>query len=186
MKRIIPILCFLIVLCAAGCSTVTVTDEAVGSLDLQQLKKYSWLAPQDKVAHVRAVKPEVEKLIVASVERYLAGKGLERTATEDADFFIAWFGKVDEKVSRTSVAHFYRPYGYGALAAQHPVMVEEGAPAQNWQEGTLILDIIDADSKAVVWRGSATDTIRGDMSADEVVVYINRSVKGLLDRFFSR
>lgn len=186
MKRIFSILCFLIVLCFASCSTVTVTDEAVGSLDLRQMKKYSWLAPQGKAGQVRTVKPEVEKLIVASVERYFSGKGLESTAAEEADFFITWFGKVDEKVSHTSVAHFYRPYGYGALAAQHPVMVEEGAPAKNWQEGTLILDIIDADSKTVVWRGSAKDTIRGDMSADEVVVYINRSVKGLLDRLFSR
>lgn len=185
MKRIFSILCLLIFFCLAGCSTVTVTDETVGMLEVQQMKKYSWLAPQDRGGEVRSVKPEVEKLIVSAVEKYLAGKGLEKTAAEDADVFITWFGKVDDKVSRTSVAHFYRPYGYGTLAAQHPAVVEEGAPVKNWQEGTLILDIIDADSKAVVWRGSATDTIRGDMSADEIVVYINRSVKGLLDRLFS-
>lgn len=185
MKRIFPILCFLIVLYLAGCSAVTVTDEAVGSIDLLQMKKYSWLTPEDGAGQVRAVKPEVEKLIVSSVDKYFAGKGLEHTAKDDADFYITWFGKVDEKVSRTSVAHFYRPYGYGTLAAQHPGMVEEGGPVKIWQEGTLVIDIIDADSKAVVWRGNATDTIRDDMSADEVPAYINRSVKGLLDRFFS-
>jgi hypothetical protein len=185
MKRIFPIVYFLVVLVLGSCSTVTVSDEAVGSIDLLQLKKYSWFEPMDGAGQVRTVKPEVQKLIVSSVEKYLAGKGVERVSREDADVLITWFGKVDEKVSRTSVAHFYRPYGYGTLAAQHPEMVGEGVPVKSWQEGTLIIDVIDADSKGVIWRGSATDTIRDDMSAEEVPAYINRSVKGLLDRFFS-
>jgi hypothetical protein len=185
MKRIFPNFCLLIALCLAGCSAVTVTDETVGSIDLLQMEKYSWLARQNEGGEVRTVNPQVEKMIVSSVDKYLARKGLERVAENEADIFITWFGKVDEKVSRSSVAHFYGPYGYGPLAAQHPGMVQEGAPEKSWKEGTLIIDILDADKKSVVWRGSATDTIRDDMSAGEVPAYINRSVKGVLDRFFS-
>lgn len=185
MRKPIFIVLILIVALIAGCSKINVTDEMVESVNIAALQKYSWVSVTDDAEQVRVANPEVEKIVVAVVDRYLARKGLEKATKEEADILFNWFGKVDDKVAHQSVSHFYQPYGYGPVASKHPVMVEEGAVKRSWQEGTLIIDIIDAKSKNVIWRGSASDTIRENMTEADAAAYIDRSAKTLLDRFFS-
>lgn len=176
----------LVMLFLAGCSTVTVREDIASRSDLSGYRTYGWTAVDGGSGDVRATNPEVEKLVVAAVDRYMKRRGVEKVAVDDADCLVSWFGSVKNKVSHQSVAHFYTPYGYGAVASQHTAMVEEGAVARTWREGTLIIDIIDRESKRIVWRGSASNALSDNMTEGDAVAYVDRSVKALLDKLFLR
>ena len=120
------------------------------------------------------------------MERELTRKGYQVVPCENADFLVSWFGKVNEKVRHQDIDHFYRSYGYGTLSATQPVAAERGSVAKIMSEGTLMVDIVDGQDRQVIWRGSATDSVRQGMSEIEVAAYIERSVKKLLSEFPTR
>jgi Domain of unknown function (DUF4136) len=56
----------------------------------------------------------------------------------------------------------------------------EGASQRAYTEGTLILGIVDATSRALVWRGTATDVVADRADAiDEIA----KAVRQMLDDF---
>lgn len=185
MKKICWCFLFAMFLLLSACSTVTVDHRSAESADFSVLKNYSWLS-SDAAAEIQARNPKIEKMVMTAVNQQLRGKGYNRTTEGNADFYVSWFGKVNEKVAEKSISHFYRTSGYGVLAGQQPAMVEKGAETKPYVEGTLILDIIEARSKKVIWRGSAADTIKEGMSDAEIVAYIQRSVNKILAAFPGR
>jgi hypothetical protein len=72
----------------------------------------------------------------------------------EADFFVGYFITLDRKVD-VNVVNNYHGYGW----VQGPrVYVDE------YDEGTLILDIVDASTSSIIWRGIAMDRV--DFLAD--------------------
>ena len=99
----------------------------------------------------------------------LRGKGLTRT--DDApDLLVAYFTSVKEslKVTNWGSGHGRRRWHRNDLRidVRH--------------EGTLILDILDAPKRELVWRGRATGLVDRSDNAKERV---NEAVKALLAEF---
>ena len=182
MKEFLKYSLIALSLVVSGCSAVTVDHDSLAGVDFSTMKNYSWLNG-DSGSEVKARNPKVNMMVMSSVGQQLKNKGYNRTTEENADFYVTWFGKVDEKVSQQSISHFYRTSGYGVLAGQYPEAVEAGGGEKTYLEGTLILDVIEAKSNKVIWRGSAADTIREGMSDAEIAAYIQRSVSKILAPF---
>lgn len=180
MKNVL--ICLLSIIWLTGCSTVAVNFEVNESADFAQLKHYAWVE-EESGDKVRVTKPQVGRNVVSSVDRHLSRKGYVLTEKSEADFLVSWFGRVKDKVAQNNIDHFYNTYGYGALAATQPEMVAEGGGSRNFSKGTLIIDLLDAKTKKVIWRGTATDTIVADMSEGDVAAYIERSVRQVLSGF---
>jgi hypothetical protein len=82
--------------------------------------------------------------IKLAVDRALQAKGF-REAGADPDCFVAWHGAIDGKMSLTTIRDDYW-YGWGWYG---PGISTAQTYANEWDEGTLHIDIIDAGS----WRG---------------------------------
>ena len=50
-------------------------------------------------------------------------------------------------------------------------------------EGTLILDIIDAHNNEITWRGWASKALDHDPDPDNVRMYVNKAVEKILEKF---
>ena len=166
-----------------GCSTVKTEYQAAPSNTLGTARTFAWFDTTQSASQNQVKNPEVAAYLTKAIEKQLTSMGYRKVQKSEADFLIAWFGKVQDQVSNQSIAHFYNTYGYGTLAAKHPAMVEEGGLQRHFTTGTLVVDIIDPQVKSVVWRGSATDTIVEDMSRADVGAYLDRSVRQLFKDF---
>ena len=74
----------------------------------------------------------------------------------------------------TSVVNNY--HGYGWMRGPH-VYVDE------YDEGTLILDIVDASSRAIIWRGMAIDRVDFLASPEDKKETIREAVGKMLELF---
>jgi len=90
--------------------------------------------------------------------------------SKDPDLLISWFIKV-EKVEEVNVYHDY----YGRWRAGRWVDINK------YDQGTLIIDIIDRNKKQVVWHGTTSDRIYEDMP--DVEEKINDAVHAMFRRF---
>jgi hypothetical protein len=146
----------------AGCSTMKVATEYEASAPFDTYKTWAWLSVspgQEQAAAIR--NPMVRKMVVEAVEREMAKKGLVKTSPDaNPDFYVSVIGAARSRIEVTSYGYMYAgPYAYAPYAG-YPVVA--AAPVTEMREvadGTLVLDFVDAKSKTLFWRGTASDSV---------------------------
>jgi hypothetical protein len=166
MKSTAAKLSALLVACAfAACSTVTVTTDYDHSAPFGKYKTYA-LEP---AAHDQTLSPSSEAALRAALRTELATRGISETSAAKADLAVVRHVFLREKVSvqqYTDWGYGYHggwPYGYGSYG------MWAGAPAtytdvNQYTEGTMILDFVDAHTKKLVFRGQGVAIVDGPES----------------------
>jgi hypothetical protein len=74
-------------------------------------------------------------------------------------------------------------YGLGSYYRYSPTYAYAGTYAREYVEGTLVVDVADAATGEVVWRGWASKNLGREPEPDEVRVYVNEAVAKILAEF---
>ena len=137
---------------------------------------YAWL-PQPIRRDPRVYNSITENRVRRSVDNSLSAGGYRKLASGTPDFLVAWQAAIEGKVDVTMVNGYYGygSRGWGAWSAEP--MVRE------YDEGTLILDVVDAESRELVWRGVAQAQVSLNANPDERGRKINEAVSKILSRF---
>jgi hypothetical protein len=94
------------------------------------------------------------------VEAELQGRGMTAD-TENPDLLLVYHTGVDSKINVTDWGYTY-PTRYGGWYGDRDVDVYQ------YEEGTLIVDLIDAKTHQLVWRGTATKTLEDNPSPERM------------------
>jgi hypothetical protein len=173
MRRLIPMLALL---AAAGCGgpPLSVESDYDTSTDFAKYKTWAWL-PGSKPSE-KDIDSISEQRIRSAIEAELPKRGL--TKKEDgADLSVTFQISVQHKIvqSNASVG-----VGYGWGPAHVGV---SKSPSKSYDEGTLILDLVDPKTKTLVWRGTAIGTVHKDSSPEERQQNIKLAVSYLLEDY---
>jgi hypothetical protein len=142
----------------AGCATMTVSSHIERNVNFAEYVTYDWGPPDNlPVGDPRLDNnPFYKDYLEGAVEKKLAAKGYERVVTGEPDLLIHYHAAVHQKVD---VHEADRPYGY-CYADCEPRVVE-------FDQGTLVVDVVDRKTNKVVWRGWAQDTMTGVIDNQE-------------------
>jgi uncharacterized protein DUF4136 len=165
----------------AGCSSMKVKTEYDPAAPYATYKKYSWIAAEpgpEQAAPIR--NPQVRALVITTIERELTKKGLVLAkGAEEPDFLVSVLGWTQQGVQVTNYGYAYGgAYVYGPYSA--PIAPMPMTDVHVYTDGTLLLDFVDAKTKKLVWRGTATDTLT---SPDRVPGIIDDAVRTLLEAY---
>jgi len=139
------------------------------SVDFTQFKTYAWSTPDIQVGNNPTYKSGlITKNIETSLTDELARRGLTMNA-ENPDLLVGFHTYTEKKVdSYGSVAPspMYYPFGYRAGWRYYPYGFANWPYAWNgnfrnvqYTEGTLIIDVVNARTKQLIWRGSAEGNV---------------------------
>ena len=144
----------LVALLVTSCSSVKVATDYDTKVDFNQYKTFAFY----KTGIDKAAVSELDKKrIMRAIESELVAKGM--TKSSNPDVLVSMFTKSRERVNVRD--NSFR-YGYGYGWGWNPWMWN-GADRLNvnqYTEGTLFLDIIDAKKKELVWQGIGTGALR--------------------------
>lgn len=176
--------CYLLLITFVGCAPVDVQTRVSKTAVFTNFKTYSWL-DTDSVAKsaVPITNPEVNNVVREAVDKSLEKKGYQRLDSGDVDFLVAWFGGVQKKVKTETINHFYDSSGYGTLAAAMPAKVGEAARTTEYEEGTILIDVLDPKSHKAIWRGVGKERLVQGLTESEARLYINRVVGQIVNNF---
>jgi Domain of unknown function (DUF4136) len=158
-------------LLAGGCATSPkVNFDYDHDTNFSSYRTYAWVEPEKPPAD-----PLMRQRIIAAIEEQLADKGLTKAEASPDVYVLAVGGATDETVVDTD--HY--GYGYG------PGWYYGGAPMSSqttvtrYTRGTLVVDLSDAHTKQLVWRGTATDIMNEDpaVNAEKVRVAVQELFK---------
>jgi hypothetical protein len=145
------------------------------SVDLSQYHTYDWEAPDAlPVGDPRLDNnPFFDARVRAAVDSQLAAKGL-RKSSASPDLTIHYHASVQEQVDVYSVD---RAHGYTSEYG-------EGTEVRVYEKGTLVIDIAEAETKRMVWRGWAQSDIEGVIDRPpELEKRIREAVDQMFERF---
>lgn len=137
------------------------------SYDFSGLKAYDFAEQVRRPNDPLAVNPMNDRRVQAALDSQLVAQGYTRDRSGKQDFFVAYHAATQNRVDVQEWG-----YGPGRLRSRR-------IDVNQYTQGTLIVDVVDAASKQLVWRGSATGTIE-PKEADKK---IKKAVAKLMEQF---
>ena len=167
----------LVALALAGCLQVTVTTDHDPAANFGALHTYAWRpGPQQGMGDPRFDSTLIDRRVRAAIERVLASKGYRAAAPGTTpDFLVGYHAVVRQK---TSVQTINRWYGYRVGVWRGPETY-----VRDYDEGTLLIDVIDPATMQLLWRGSGTGVVDPLSSAEKREERINEAVERILADF---
>jgi len=168
-----------LVLCIAiaGCATpLAVTFDYDTVADFTALKAFNWMQPTGNAA--------ADELLVKkfknTVDAQLQAKG-RILSTDNPDFLIGMelSGKTTYGGSTGVGMSVGIPVGRMGTVS---VGGAKSKPIEK-KEGTIVLDFVDAKTKSLVWRATATAEVKGSTSPEEQQQKINEVIAAMLANF---
>lgn len=173
----------------SGCSTLEISYDYDPKANFTGLETYAWLdEPQKPTGDPRIDGNTILKSRVhEAVDGALAARGFRRVA-DDPDFLVAYHVSLDRRQSVQTLNSYYGyspGWGYGYGAAYRPGYWA-GVPqtyVYEYEEGTLILDVVDPETRELIWRGSAQDEVSFKSTPEKDQAQLDEAVQRMLEHF---
>ena len=164
-----------------ACSTLRVNSDYDPDFDFSGFRTWGWLTgPQAGTVDPRLVSGLVEERIRSALEKHLAARGFQRSTSGTPDFRVGYHAAVEDKVD---VRTINRTSGYGpGWGAGRGVMTTD-TYVREYEQGTLILDVVDSRSNRLVWRGSAQAEVYSYSTPEQRAARIDDAVAQILESF---
>lgn len=156
----------LLALALPACSGIGVTSDHAPGIDFAALETYAWKAPAPAEAPAGAASEDdlVRARIQRAVDRELAAKGLRAVPAAEASLLVLQHLRVAERYQINDPYYAYES-------------VEE------YEEGTLIIDLVDARTQKLVWRGTGESRLRPENTPAQREERIDSVVAAILAQY---
>ncbi len=158
-----------------GCSTVSVSSDYDESTDFNQFKTFAWMKGVEEGKRDLGVEsPLVRSRIQSAIAGELEAKGYQQIFGTP-DFHVAYHARTQQKIDVQS------------LPMSGPMMGPRWGGAYTevyqYEEGTLIIDLIHATTQHLVWRGIGKGAVDWQGSPEQKTKLINEAVRKILAQF---
>jgi Domain of unknown function (DUF4136) len=158
-------------LLATSAAAQDVTWDYAKGTDFTRLKTYAWTAGQplaDPLNHQR---------IVSAIEAQLAAKGFTKVdSAEHPDALVAYYAGFAKNFALNEIGS-----GWGGL--HFAGTWTNRARVEEIVVGSMIVDIVDASSSAIVWRGMASKDIDVHAKPGTRDKQVNRAVEKMFRHY---
>lgn len=162
MIRFLPVL---VSLAPIGCSGIDVSSDYDPATDFAAFSTYAWLS---KPAAELPGSPLVSELLLErvrhAVDSELSAKGMRVVPEEAASLLVTEHLSIEERIQ------FNDPYYSFDMV-------------QTYEEGTLLIDLVDADSRELLWRGIGQTRLRELPTPEEREQRVQEVVSAILAQY---
>jgi len=150
-------------------------------VDFAQFKTFAW-APQGQFAH-----PMLALNVVGAIEDELKARGLHRVEmNQNPGLVIQIFGSVDQDVSFNSTDPLYAATGgippFDPSFSGPMLSGQFGATSVVIHKGQLVVDLLDAANKKLVWRGMSQQNLAAN-NKDKLLSQVNGAISKMFKQY---
>lgn len=173
----------MLVLLMGGCSSLDTGWDYNPEVNFSQYKHYAWVPATKENGAEYQLNGLLDQRVREAVDAEMARKGYVKVAEKDADVLVNYLTKTDKRFKVDSInsgmgySPFWGPRWYFGGSIQSNTQVKE------YEVGTLILDLVDAKTNKLIWRGAANGVIRDYKTPQQRIAKMNEAVTGVLANF---
>jgi hypothetical protein len=181
--RLLPIIALAAMLAGCG-SSISINYDFDQSSDFASYRTFMWMAaPLPEAGNAKVAQQRnslLEGRIKTATVNELTGKGMG-SVSSSPDLYVTYHIGAQDKVDIQSWGYGYGAGRYGGAYGGYGG--GGGIDTYNYTEGTLIIDLIDASSEQLIWRGTATGVIDDNPSPEKLTENINNVVARILANY---
>ena len=167
-----------------SCSSVKYSTDFDPTQDFSKYKTYRFTNPSEvDPKDLLNQYPLIKKRVMSAIEQDFAAKGFKESEEGDPDFVVVLTAGSKERMQVTNTGG----YGYGGwYGGYHGYGPGYGGSTyvSYYDEGTLVIDIVDWKEKELSFRGTATGTLsKKEKTPEESQADIDELVKNILSKF---
>jgi hypothetical protein len=168
-------------LLAAGCAGQQVTTDYSPATSFSQYRSFALVMPPDTGAQQL-----LDQRVRNAVTTQLTAKGLMLADRENADLYVG-YGIVDK--THTNVYTYRDGWGWGdgrgwrywRWGVAWPMTIHR--EIETYTDGTVVVNLVDAKTKQVVWEGEVADALNLPVSNP---VQATKAVDGAVAKLFAK
>ena len=178
--RIFQILAVLLMFLVVSCASVNVSSDYEKSTDFSNYKTYAFYKKGiDKVE----ISDLDKRRILRAIEAEMNAKGMVKS--ENPDLLVNIFTKSREKIDIYNSNYYgwypwYYGYGYGGYGMGYGFGYNNVSTST---EGTLFIDLIDANKKELAWQGIGTGFLSSSKNIEKKEARINEFVSKIMTAY---
>ena len=167
---------------ACGAATMDIRSEhdRQAAADMARYRTFAWVPRPGGAGDadiIRAVAPQITRAVTDTLQ----AKGYKQ-AEGAPDFLIGWDAAVEGKRQLTKI-EVGTPIPSPGARVPGAFVPQTVTVERKYDEGTLILEVVDAASGKLVWRGWAQAEVKPKTDAGRREARIREAVAKILDRF---
>jgi hypothetical protein len=161
-----------VALTAGGCAALAVSSYGERGFDVRRYRTFAW-GPPDTFS---TGDPRLDsnrffaERVRMRVEQELAARGFERTTSASPDLLVHYHASVTQEIDTGT---FDREYQHG----------DQASPPDVYDAGTLVIDLVDARARQLVWRGWAKGSVEGLIDDQQ---WLEKRIDDAVTRILSR
>jgi hypothetical protein len=165
----------LVLVATLGCG-VPVAVESDAGASHTRWRAWSWLQ-RPPVARGDAELAAVDDGIRTSFERAMGTRGFKKVDRQRPDFLVTYYAAVSAPIQPAAIAYAAGgPSTVGSTAGKGGV----------YQQGTIVIDLLDAGSGRLAWRGTGRGVIVAEQTPQERSERIGAAVEAIVAEFSAR
>ncbi len=157
-----------IIVVLTGCSSIDVSTNFDADNDFTGYKTFAWMK-EDTSGKEYAYDGPLDEQIRSAVDTQLESSGLTR-ADGPADVLVVYHAGGEQQVEAAD-------WGSGGWWGRG------GGEENTYHKGTLIVDLVDAATRKLVWRGTATRALSEEPSPGTQKDTIDKAVEKMFKKY---
>jgi hypothetical protein len=167
---------------ALACSGIKVDSDYDPSADFSQLRTWAWLPQAGQPDDSGPDNALLDSRIRAAVKSELDAKGYTLSTSGTPDFQVAYHLSVAGKLEVDTLYRRHRGTGL-RIGGGRVGWDYARTHVREYDEGTLLLGVLEPGSGALLWWGSGVAIMREGDTHETRMQHINSALKKILERF---
>ena len=166
----------------AACSGIPVNQDFEQGFDFSSLKTFAWDANEEDQWGVADSNELVDRRIRSAIESSLTSRQFNQADAAKADFLVLYNVEVDQRISSSNVSGGVS-VGRSTRGRHGSIGISTGSQIRTYEQGTLLIDVIDVASDKLVWRGTSSQALPDLSDPQRLTDHINATVEKMLAQF---
>ena len=165
-----------------ACSSIPVSQDFEQGFDFSGLKSFTWDSNEDDQWGVAGSNELVDRRIIAAIENTLAAQQFSQVDRAKADFLVLYNVEVDQRISSSNVSGGVS-MGRSSRGRHGSIGISTGSQVRTYEQGTLLIDVVDVASDKLVWRGVSAQALPDLSDPQRLTDHVNETVAAILEQF---
>lgn len=180
LARLLPI--SFIALIVSACSGIPVSQDFEQGFNFSVLKTFAWDANEDSQWGLAGSNELVDRRIIAAIENTLTARQFTQVHAAKADFLVLYNVQVEQRISSSNVSGGIS-MGRSSRGRHGSIGISTGSQVRTYEQGTLLIDVIDVASDKLVWRGTSAQALPDLSDPQRLTDHVNNTVAAILKQF---
>jgi hypothetical protein len=179
----VTIVCFL----STACTGIIVNTDYNPDKNFSAMNRYAWLDISGRqVTDERVENDLMEGRIIRAMTNEFQSRGYQEVSQDQADFLVTYHISSENKLDIDSYyTGYYASYGYYPCWNCYGPYGRVGyndIRVRQYREGIFMLDVIDPDTKKLMWRGVAERRLSKG-TPEERDLYVAETIAAIVAKF---